>query len=592
MPSLRVSPSLIFSSRESLDNLPTPFENTLECDAPISQDDVISIQTRTYTAKLTSCNHSFPQEGNADEVSRSICDRWAILASWIHRIPPEILIQIFLQRLETSTKSPPWYLSHVCRAWREIALRTPQLWTRIPLPALSNRIRVAEALVSFLPEYISRSKDQAISFDWEGNWDPDGLEEEDLFEDPICGQSHVILDILIQHAERWGRVVLISGRWTSRFEYQLAQLHNRLPRLYHLELDVNNPEILHSQVFQAAPHLVEVKFLTPFGSSGSERIHDFIRWNQLSSLKLTIPSSSILPQLDLCQHLANLDLEYVGPEVATLGVAKLELPHLKLLSLHSPSDLSSSLFELLSFPFLRDLRVFSILAQPEPFGSFLRFLERHAKSLQRLTIGHIRFMYFQTSQPETRIDFPRLPFTALRHLSYLQLRRPPLDKLSSFLRAIARDIIPQLPLHTLHITLNDITQLPHTYIKQVSDELREVVLWSENPFGSRRLRRIIINPGESNDYWEFLTVLEGWPQEYSTNDMITAFMTLRGCEKTFQEIYPFSHENKERVIVNVFDEDETRKMRACLDVMLEFWDVKEVHLLYVNLVFGLGRTVY
>ncbi|KAJ7462144.1 hypothetical protein FB451DRAFT_958239, partial [Mycena latifolia] len=64
-------------------------------------------------------------------------------------LPPEITSEIFIYCLPTSqmarernTVNPheaPMLLSHVCRAWREIALGTPALWTTMELEIMAMR---------------------------------------------------------------------------------------------------------------------------------------------------------------------------------------------------------------------------------------------------------------------------------------------------------------------------------------------------------------------------------------------------------------------------------------------------------------------
>lgn len=176
-------------------------------------------------------------------------------------------------------------------------------------------------------------------------------------------------------------------------------------------------------------------------------------------------TSFTLLHLDLCRNLVELDLEYVGSEVAAFESNKLELPRLKDLGLRSSSDLSSNHFKFLSFPQLADFRVFSILAEPEPSGSFLHILRRHCKSLRRPTIGHIHFMYFQTSRPETRTDFTSFPFAQLLRLGYLQLYCPPLDKPSAFLKAISLYIPAISPSHSAYCLQRRHTTTPFLYTR-------------------------------------------------------------------------------------------------------------------------------
>ncbi|KAI0734310.1 hypothetical protein C8Q72DRAFT_461307 [Fomitopsis betulina] len=75
-------------------------------------------------------------------------------------IPPELLSEIFLHTAghrADPARPPPlrnWiYVTHVCRHWRETALQSTALWSRVVLPALPERIT----------EFLVRSKDVPLS---------------------------------------------------------------------------------------------------------------------------------------------------------------------------------------------------------------------------------------------------------------------------------------------------------------------------------------------------------------------------------------------------------------------------------------------
>lgn len=573
-------------SNTALDVLDTPVPHLFGCNTPISENDVISIQKGLSTVELHLSDLQRSQTNDLHRIhacNRFIREHRLLLSSWIRRVPPEIIVDIFLQCLDTNHKSPPWYLSHVCRYWRDLALRTPQLWTRVPLPALSNRVKVARELVAFMPEYLARSKDQTIAFQWEGNWNPETLDEDDEFEDPICGQSDVVLDLLIQHAERWGRVSIISGGWNPKFEQQLALLRNRLPRLYHLELDVDSLHVISIEAFRTAPLLKEVKLHIPLDRGDPESIRDFIQWSEIKRLKFMIPSFIVPPHLALCRQLTALDLRYIGSQVATFESEKLELPNLQTLSLRSCSDLSSAHFDLLQSPALEDLRVFcTSMEKPQPWESFLRLLTRHAKSLKRLTIGYIQSAY-HASVPGPSADLALLPFDQLTHLEYLRLQYPPLDRLSELLRSISRGTLP-FRAQTLHIFLNTLSRLPQPCVGGFSQEVRAVVKWAETPGSGSQLRRIEITPGIVNNYWELLSALEGWPQEYPS-DIAESVISLVSCERTLGSIHPFIYSDPDSVILRVFDGGDAKKIEHCLGV-IEHSSI-QVHLLCVSILVAL-----
>ncbi|KAJ7176945.1 hypothetical protein C8R46DRAFT_1346865 [Mycena filopes] len=57
------------------------------------------------------------------------------MVSPLRRVPPEVLCEIFAWSVYNSgeREEPPWYLGHVCRFWRGIALAYPRLWTHLTI---------------------------------------------------------------------------------------------------------------------------------------------------------------------------------------------------------------------------------------------------------------------------------------------------------------------------------------------------------------------------------------------------------------------------------------------------------------------------
>ncbi|KAJ7239590.1 hypothetical protein B0H12DRAFT_1001579, partial [Mycena haematopus] len=56
------------------------------------------------------------------------------ILSPLRRMPPEILGEIFsrtIPALPDRTRYSPWFLTHISRRWREIAISTSSLWSRV-----------------------------------------------------------------------------------------------------------------------------------------------------------------------------------------------------------------------------------------------------------------------------------------------------------------------------------------------------------------------------------------------------------------------------------------------------------------------------
>ncbi|KAJ7069429.1 hypothetical protein C8F01DRAFT_1112710 [Mycena amicta] len=108
------------------------------------------------------------------------------LLSPIRHIPPYILQEIFLACLPTEHNAvidpsqPPLLFGRVCRYWRELSHATPLLWNRVHVCGLQDGYTdfpmssaaalssppAEAAFQSFLRQWISRSRDSALSFSY------------------------------------------------------------------------------------------------------------------------------------------------------------------------------------------------------------------------------------------------------------------------------------------------------------------------------------------------------------------------------------------------------------------------------------------
>ncbi|EKM75567.1 hypothetical protein AGABI1DRAFT_132106 [Agaricus bisporus var. burnettii JB137-S8] len=562
---------LDLSSDKPFGILRTPVPNLFGHNTSIGRDDVISIRTAFSAVEMRLSG--LVDSSHISDSKRFVREHRKLLSSWTRRVPPEILILIFLHCLDPVRLSPPWYLSHICRYWRELALHTPQLWTRIPLPTLLNRSRVAEALVAFMPEYIGRSKDQAITFRWEGNWDPRMLDEDDEFEDPLCGHADAILDLLIQHAERWGSVSIVSGRWTQKLAQQLAQLYYRLTRLYHLGLDIEGFQVTSTEVFRATPRLKDIDLYTTVDQGTLQSFPNFIQWDELQRLKFELPTSAPLSFLSLCNKLVVLDIEFFGWEAPTSGPDKIILPNLRHLRFNSSLDSSVEHFEFFISPVLEDFRTCRI-PEAEPLNIFVRFLQRNAKTLKYLTFGSSQHI---PPSNALRSSLTLLPFPKLVHLEYLQLYYPYFDTVPSFISTISQETNFSR-LHTLHLLLNNDYHLDYSRSKVLSNDLNALVRWAETPDSGSCLRHVEIISGQGSDVLDLFYLLEGWYIEDQDHEIIR-FVKEELCELKLRRIYSFPFVNTDSIIVDVFNESQTQGVSDCLDTM-ELEIVNDVKLLY------------
>lgn len=126
-------------------------------------------------------------------------------------VPDDILILIFLLYLQVDpSDKTPVRLSHVCTAWRNLALHTGQLWTKLTFDMNYGPEGHVEPCVGFArqAEWMARSKGALLDIELKG------------FRTPYS-ESHTagararvqwVLDLLKPHARRWKTLGLIAGR--------------------------------------------------------------------------------------------------------------------------------------------------------------------------------------------------------------------------------------------------------------------------------------------------------------------------------------------------------------------------------------------
>ncbi|KAJ7176925.1 hypothetical protein C8R46DRAFT_1188615 [Mycena filopes] len=90
--------------------------------------DALDPQIRALQARLASLVRERHETTNYVRHHRTIL-------SPLRRVPPEVLCEIFAWSVYNSgeREEPPWYLGHVCRSWRGIALAYPRLWTHLTI---------------------------------------------------------------------------------------------------------------------------------------------------------------------------------------------------------------------------------------------------------------------------------------------------------------------------------------------------------------------------------------------------------------------------------------------------------------------------
>ncbi|KAJ7765272.1 hypothetical protein B0H16DRAFT_1454436 [Mycena metata] len=240
----------------------------------------------------------------------------------------------------------PWYLAHICRYWRDVALATPFLWTEILIMG-TNKYPLGK-----LETQLARSSNAPLKV---------------LLWRSYSGQDTLIekfIRLLVDCGPRWTNASLVIK--PEHFAL-LSPLRGRIPLLRYLRIDVSNsfderpgPLLSHNVTnpLEIAPALRDVTLedvsplprglVLPFG--------------QLTRLKVATNHRRIVALLQTTPNLehASLDFTTDPPAAGTL----IRLAHLRRLYVSDPSFLNH-----LELPALE--KIYMVDTGPAPFLSLI-----------------------------------------------------------------------------------------------------------------------------------------------------------------------------------------------------------------------------
>ncbi|KAJ7457168.1 hypothetical protein B0H11DRAFT_2063087, partial [Mycena galericulata] len=197
------------------------------------------------------------------------------VVSPLRRMPPEVLSEIFSWTLLPSTAAAalscsfdkttsPWVLTHINSRWREIAIATPSLWSRVlidyPYPSTLDLVEIQ----------VQRAHQLCIYFFGGHTYDEQEIE---------------IFSFLSEHSSRWET---LSVGLTSQLVPLLPAIRDRLPSLTKLWIQWEGPEsqtgVESIECFRSAPSLVDVGIYNEFRA-----VPIFLPGHQLTRYELDGP---------------------------------------------------------------------------------------------------------------------------------------------------------------------------------------------------------------------------------------------------------------------------------------------------------------
>jgi hypothetical protein len=303
--------------------------------------------------------------------------------------PVELRVEVFLQFCgpfsAVSSGDGPLVLLQVCRAWRQLALQTPQLWSSFALnigPRLTGPAE-RELLVAKISGWISRSRSLPLSLRL--HYKPDRSTANPTFDPTFTDLIHCLLAT----SARW-RNVALSAPSTSLVPL-LTAAPDSFPSLRSFALETTGP------------------WSRPFA------LKDFgINWARVTDVDLFIVP---IPSLNECLHIlkegvnltrCTMNATCVYSPSSPQRITLPQLEHLRLtlygsttsiLAREQPASHFLEFLSALSLPGLQSLQIsWNALGDPDQgyywsnwFSRFLHFLEPLGDHLKSLHLAHLPF---------------------------------------------------------------------------------------------------------------------------------------------------------------------------------------------------------
>jgi hypothetical protein len=276
--------------------------------------DAMNVQIDLLRAKLDQLVAE--RDGIAERVQQ-----YTAVLSPIRRVPPELICEVFAWTLPftgrvagDAVNQPPWYLGHISRPWRDIALAYPTLWNSITLPDSRLDPHQSTPTLASVETQLLRSANAslAVDFTWSNAFDVTPF-----------------LDMLLKHSNRWASIRLFCDPDSRILLFDLLQpIKGRLSRLNKLEFisDPGDTFDVSSDVFSIAPSLREALFAEPSFNRYSSPL--LLPWRQITRYRGIFKVQQQLEALRVAPNLIECGIgfqEWGGPP---LDDASITLPHL------------------------------------------------------------------------------------------------------------------------------------------------------------------------------------------------------------------------------------------------------------------------
>ncbi len=307
-PSLkRLSSSNVQATDEEIAHVKTTFLSDIHRDR-------LSLESRL--AALSRIVASMKEECDA---LRTVENNYQCLVSARRALPHELWSDIFLYARSDEPddfdciepSGVIWRLSHVCKAWRDVALSLDSFWSRLSM-SLGDCV-YTEQTVQVLQLVLSRSKLLDVNLHCSVHTDPIDLR---------------ILDIMLSQSHRWRSAHLEIE--APVFAELYAPIRGRLPQLGSLTLNTCVEEENTVQLFEDCPLLTKVALSSGAVSIPGAQIRElqigigeYISWYE-GMTRASLDLISQCPILEILRITINVDEDVQAPIITTPNVYRFQ----------------------------------------------------------------------------------------------------------------------------------------------------------------------------------------------------------------------------------------------------------------------------
>nr|GAT45764.1 predicted protein [Mycena chlorophos] len=292
----------------------------------------------------------------------------------VHRLPPEVVTEIFLQYIPHYPHRPrlrdfeesPLALTGICGRWRKIALSSPILWKAVEI-AESAYTTDEDRLTQLIKMFLNRSGSSTLSIELAGP------------------ARNYLVGAILPYMNR------VEHFKTSATQSILAALEGKLTEVITLEISGYTTGFGASYPVALLKNTSKVQFLSLDSISLISRemhisLQGAVPWNQLHSLALT--SFAFQTCYRILQYTPNLSFCWLEiPANASTNTGSIWLPHLKALVLEiSLPPLPDVFLDMFTLPALERLQTETHLLQWNLRDQLQGLLERSRYGLKELRI--------------------------------------------------------------------------------------------------------------------------------------------------------------------------------------------------------------